>query len=113
MASAARKGESFTSPPSTTAIGALLNHITGGHIEVIDGGPSSFQPMNANFGLFPPLSEKISAEGGKRLRGPAKAAAKKRALGLRAAARVRDLACRSVRPRGPNDKTDIKSDLFT
>ncbi len=86
MASAARKGESFTSPPSTTAIGALLNHITGGHIEVIDGGPSSFQPMNANFGLFPPLSEKISAEGGKRLRGPAKAAAKKRALGLRAAA---------------------------
>jgi methylenetetrahydrofolate--tRNA-(uracil-5-)-methyltransferase len=42
--------------------------------------------MNANFGLFPPLSEKISAEGGKRLRGPAKAAAKKRALGIRAAA---------------------------
>lgn len=86
MAAAARKGENFTSPPSTTAIGALLNHITGGHIEVIDSGPSSFQPMNANFGLFPPLSEKISTEGGKRLRGPAKAAAKKRALGLRAAA---------------------------
>jgi methylenetetrahydrofolate--tRNA-(uracil-5-)-methyltransferase len=88
MAAAARKGEVFTSPPSATAIGALLNHITGGHIEVIDGGTSSFQPMNANFGLFPPLSEKIATENGKRLRGPAKAAAKKRALGLRAAAEL-------------------------
>jgi len=41
-------------PPPTTAHGALLNHITGGHIETIDVGPRSFQPMNVNFGLFPP-----------------------------------------------------------
>ena len=44
-------------PPPTTAIGALLNHITGGHIELIDSGPRSFQPMNVNFGLFPPIAE--------------------------------------------------------
>jgi methylenetetrahydrofolate--tRNA-(uracil-5-)-methyltransferase len=42
-------------PPLTTAHGALLSHITGGHIETIDAGPPSFQPMNVNFGLFPPL----------------------------------------------------------
>jgi methylenetetrahydrofolate--tRNA-(uracil-5-)-methyltransferase len=42
-------------PPPTTAHGALLGHITGGHIETIDKGPQSFQPMNINFGLFPPL----------------------------------------------------------
>jgi len=84
MAAAERKGEIFIPPPPTTSIGSLLNHITGGHIEVIDGGTASFQPMNANFGLFPPLSEKISNVGGKRLRGPEKAAAKKRALGVRA-----------------------------
>jgi methylenetetrahydrofolate--tRNA-(uracil-5-)-methyltransferase len=88
MAAAARKGEDFVSPPPATAIGSLLNHITGGHIEVIDGGTASFQPMNANFGLFPPLSEKVAATDGKRLRGAAKAAAKKRALGLRAEAEL-------------------------
>jgi methylenetetrahydrofolate--tRNA-(uracil-5-)-methyltransferase len=88
MAAAERKGEAFVSPPPTTSIGSLLNHITGGHIEVIDGGTSSFQPMNANFGLFPPLNEPVSSNDGKRLRGPAKAAAKKRALGMRAEAEL-------------------------
>lgn len=44
------------SPPETTALGALLSHITGGHIE---NGKDSFQPMNINFGLFPSLSEKF------------------------------------------------------
>jgi methylenetetrahydrofolate--tRNA-(uracil-5-)-methyltransferase len=86
MAAAARKGEDFVAPPPTTSIGALLNHITGGHIEVIDGGTASFQPMNTNFGLFPPLLEAVKAESGKRLRGPEKALAKKRALSTRAAA---------------------------
>ena len=64
-------------PPLTTALGALINHITGGHIETIDEGPRSFQPMNVNFGLFPPLERAPKAEDGKRLRGPAKALAKK------------------------------------
>ena len=38
-------------PPPTTALGALLGHITGG------AAADSFQPMNVNFGLFPPLPE--------------------------------------------------------
>jgi methylenetetrahydrofolate--tRNA-(uracil-5-)-methyltransferase len=72
-------------PPPTTAHGALLGHITGGHIETIDAGPRSFQPMNVNFGLFPPLF-RIPLQGpdGKRLRGPEKAMAKKRTLSARA-----------------------------
>jgi len=75
-------------PPPTTALGALINHITGGHISVIDAGRSSFQPMNVNFGLFPPLIGALKAEDGKRLRGADKAAAKKRALSARAAAEL-------------------------
>ena len=74
-------------PPPTTGHGALLNHITGGHIETIDAGPRSFQPMNINFGLFPPLIHSPSrATDGTRLRGPAKTLAKKRALSARALA---------------------------
>jgi methylenetetrahydrofolate--tRNA-(uracil-5-)-methyltransferase len=56
MAAADRTGLPFSAPPATTAHGALLNHITGGHIETTDNGPSSFQPMNVNFGLFPPVT---------------------------------------------------------
>ena len=40
-------------PPATTALGALLNHITGG------ADAETFQPMNVNFGLFPDLEGKI------------------------------------------------------
>ena len=84
FAAAERLGEALTLPPTTTAIGALLNHVTGGHIEAIDAGPRSFQPMNVNFGLFPPIEEpRIDAEG-KRLRGPERGAARKRALSARA-----------------------------
>ncbi len=54
FAVAERLGEAPRLPPPTTAHGALLVHITGGHIETIDAGPRSFQPMNINFGLFPP-----------------------------------------------------------
>ncbi len=55
MAAADRLGRHFIAPLPTTAHGALLNHITGGHIETTDKGPGSFQPMNINFGLFPPV----------------------------------------------------------
>ena len=88
MAAAERWGQNFTLPPVTTAIGALLNHITGGHIETIDAGPRSFQPMNVNFGLFPPLDEVVRSEDGKKLRGPEKSVAKKKMITARA---VRDL----------------------
>jgi len=83
FAAAERLGEDIISPPQTTAHGALLAHISGGHIETIDAGPRSFQPMNVNFGLFPPLVRAGDAGGG-RLRGAAKTAAKKRALCTRA-----------------------------
>jgi len=89
MAAAERLGRPISAPPATTAIGALIAHITGGHIEKIDAGPRSFQPMNVNFGLFPPLTEAIKSPDGKRLRGPEKARAKKMALSTRA---ERDLA---------------------
>ncbi len=56
FAAAERLGEAVRLPPPTTAHGALLAHITGGHIETIDSRARSFQPMNVNFGLFPPLS---------------------------------------------------------
>ncbi len=89
FAAAERLGERPFMPPPTTAHGALLAHITGGHIETIDAGPASIQPMNVNFGLFPPLPQPPTHDAeGKRLRGPAKAAAKKRALCARA---LRDL----------------------
>ena len=54
MAAAERLGRIFTAPPDTTALGALLGHITGGHI--LDGRDGkTFQPMNINFGLLPPI----------------------------------------------------------
>jgi methylenetetrahydrofolate--tRNA-(uracil-5-)-methyltransferase len=85
FAAAERQGEMLAPPPPTTAHGALLNHITGGHIETIDAGPRSYQPMNVNFGLFPPFDRALPLdENGKRPRGPAKALARKRALCHRA-----------------------------
>jgi methylenetetrahydrofolate--tRNA-(uracil-5-)-methyltransferase len=51
FAAAARCGLDLPAPPSTTALGALLGHITGG------ADAATFQPMNVNFGLFPPLPE--------------------------------------------------------
>jgi methylenetetrahydrofolate--tRNA-(uracil-5-)-methyltransferase len=86
FAAAERLGRPIRRLPATTALGALINHITGGHIETIDEGPRSFQPMNVNFGLFPPLERAPTASDGKRLRGPAKAAARKKALTDRARA---------------------------
>ena len=44
-------GRSWQAPPRTTALGALLAHITG------DAEADSYQPMNINFGLFPPLPD--------------------------------------------------------
>jgi methylenetetrahydrofolate--tRNA-(uracil-5-)-methyltransferase len=84
LAAAERLGLELEAPPLTTAIGALLNHITGGHIESLDAGPRSFQPMNVNFGLFPPIATPRLDEAGKRLPGPERGLARKRALSARA-----------------------------
>jgi methylenetetrahydrofolate--tRNA-(uracil-5-)-methyltransferase len=76
-------GRPLDPPPATTAMGALVNHIVGGHIEVIEAGTRSFQPMNVNFGLFPPIAAP-EYDGGRRLRGPERGVARKRALSARA-----------------------------
>jgi methylenetetrahydrofolate--tRNA-(uracil-5-)-methyltransferase len=84
-AAAEIRGRSLPPPPSTTALGSLLGHITGGHIETIDSGPRSFQPMNINFGLFPPLATPPTRHAdGTRLRGNEKTIAKRRAISARA-----------------------------
>ncbi len=85
FAAASRLARPSAPPPPTTAHGALLGHITGGHIEAVDGGPRSYQPMNINFGLFPPLAQSPTrATDGTRLRGTAKTLAKKSAMSRRA-----------------------------
>ena len=87
FAAAERLGETIVAPPpATTALGSLLGHITGGHIETVDAGPRSFQPMNINFGLFPPIAAPTRGPDGERLRGPAKTIARKRAISERALA---------------------------
>jgi methylenetetrahydrofolate--tRNA-(uracil-5-)-methyltransferase len=89
FAAASRLGKPLRLPPPTTAHGALLGHITGGHIEASDEasdvGARSYQPMNINFGLFPPLAQSPTrAADGTRLRGTAKTLAKKCAISRRA-----------------------------
>src|SRR5262245_721132 len=86
FAAAARRSEVLPTPPPTPAHGALLAPITGGHVETIEAGPRSYQPMNVNFGLFPPLGHPVKGESGQRLRGTEKTLAKKRALATRALA---------------------------
>ena len=71
-------GEEPRVPPHTTAHGALIAYITGDHIDMVDSGTASYQPMNINFGLLPPIHE-LPTHGpdGKKLRGPDKANVKK------------------------------------
>ena len=84
MAAAERLGRELPLPPATTAHGALINHLTGGHIEMTDNASrSSFQPMNINFGLMPPIPAP-KAEDGKRFRGKEKQIARKQAYCRRA-----------------------------
>jgi methylenetetrahydrofolate--tRNA-(uracil-5-)-methyltransferase len=59
MAAAQIKGEILPPPPSETAMGALITHITGG------ADAKTFQPMNVNFGLFPPIDAKGGRKGRK------------------------------------------------
>ena len=55
-ATAHLRGEEFIPPPDTTGVGGLLNYVTTGSL-------SGFQPMNINWGLFPPLSVKVKDKG--------------------------------------------------
>jgi methylenetetrahydrofolate--tRNA-(uracil-5-)-methyltransferase len=49
-------GRAHPPPPPTTALGALLAHITGG------ADTKTFQPMNVNYGLFPPLGKRVKGK---------------------------------------------------
>lgn len=107
LAAAERLGRKPAVPPATTALGALVNHITGGHLvhefadESHDGDGASetaastsskrrsFQPMNINYGLLPPAEAPKFDAAGKRIKGKDKGFAKKRAASERA---LRDLA---------------------
>ncbi|MEO0882365.1 MAG: methylenetetrahydrofolate--tRNA-(uracil(54)-C(5))-methyltransferase (FADH(2)-oxidizing) TrmFO [Pseudomonadota bacterium] len=83
FAAAERRGNTVLPPPLTTALGALVGHITGGHL----AAGKTFQPMNVNFGLFPPANPDemaMLAPEGKRLRGKEKGRLKKRAQAFRA-----------------------------
>ncbi|HEX8063579.1 MAG TPA: methylenetetrahydrofolate--tRNA-(uracil(54)-C(5))-methyltransferase (FADH(2)-oxidizing) TrmFO [Allosphingosinicella sp.] len=53
FAAAELRGETLAPPPPETALGALLGHITGG------AEAATYQPMNVNFGLFPPVEGKV------------------------------------------------------
>ncbi len=109
FAAAEALGRSLPPPPPTTALGALLNHITGGHILVAPSGaddrapsgrldegepdganknaPRSFQPMNINYGLLPDLEAAPQTDAsGKKLKGPERGKAKKQAMSRRALA---------------------------
>ena len=81
FAAAEAAGAMIAPPPATTALGALLGHITGGHV-----GAKTFQPMNVNFGLFPTIAVPRTDASGRRLKGKEKGLAKKRALCARALA---------------------------
>ncbi len=81
MAAADVQGRTLAAPPSTTALGALLGHITAGHVE---GAKGSFQPMNINYGLLPPMEPPKRASDGKPFARGERGRAKKRAMSVRA-----------------------------
>ena len=57
FAATEHRGDQPSLPPPTTAMGAILGHISGG------ANPETFQPMNINFGLFPPIDEANETRG--------------------------------------------------
>jgi len=83
LAAAERLGRPIEPPPPTTALGALVAHITGGHLAA---GAGSFQPMNINYGLLPPVEEAPRAGGEKRPGRLERGRNKKRAVAERALA---------------------------
>ncbi len=91
FAAAERLGRTLAAPPPTTALGALLGHITGGHLIAETAaereamrGARSFQPMNVNFGLFPDMDAPSVDAQGQKIKGKDRGFAKKRAMSARA-----------------------------
>ena len=83
MAAAQARGQDYAVPPLTTALGSLVEHVTGGYMS---GPKAKFQPMNVNFGLFPPIEGEIiyPKKDGKRRRGKDKTRYRKSLLAARA-----------------------------
>jgi len=79
LAAAERLGKTLDAPEAHTAIGALVEHITGGHL-----AGSKFQPMNINYGLLPPLEAPKVDEDGKKIPLKERGRAKKRLMSIRA-----------------------------
>src|SRR5581483_5291194 len=93
-----RLGVALEAPPATTALGALLSHITGA------ADAKTFQPMNVNFGLFPelPMPPGLSRGAEREWRAGRKPALARRALDDLAAWQARNglVAPMGVRPMG-------------
>ncbi|WP_295207083.1 methylenetetrahydrofolate--tRNA-(uracil(54)-C(5))-methyltransferase (FADH(2)-oxidizing) TrmFO [uncultured Brevundimonas sp.] len=79
LAAAQALGRNLAPPPPETAMGALVEHITGGHL-----AGSKFQPMNINYGLLPPLEAPKVDEAGVKIPLKERGRAKKRLMSLRA-----------------------------
>ena len=87
FAAAGRQDRANTAPPATTALGALIGHITGGHLAGdADDAKNAFQPMNINYGLLPPLDPPTHDADGRPIKGKDRGFAKKRAMSRRALA---------------------------
>jgi len=89
MAAAQALGNTVPAPPLTTALGALVEHVTGGYMT---GSKAKFQPMNINFGLFPPIDVKYVDDEGNRVKGKAKTRFRKSKLAARALTDILDWA---------------------
>jgi len=91
MAAAQALSKTVDIPPLTTALGSLVEHVTGGFMS---GPKAKFQPMNVNFGLFPPVEGEIVYPklNGKRRRGKDKTRYRKSLLAARALEDIRPWA---------------------
>ena len=78
LAAAQALGRDLSAPPPETAMGALVEHITGGHL-----AGSKFQPMNINYGLLPPLEAPKVDEDGVKIPLKERGRAKKRLMSIR------------------------------
>jgi len=81
LAAAERLGAPLATPPATTALGALAAHITGGHLVEVKG---SFQPMNINYGLLPPMEAPKKDASGEKIPMKERGRAKKQLMSQRA-----------------------------
>jgi methylenetetrahydrofolate--tRNA-(uracil-5-)-methyltransferase len=95
LAAAEQQGRPLDAPPPTTALGALVGHITGGHLAA---GAGSFQPMNINYGLLPPIDEAPREPGAPRLGKRDRTRGRKRSIAERALADLAGWAARAPLP---------------